>query len=289
MRVGDKVLLDNNSSVILHVLPDLSTKKDNLQKVLWEDIAGCAHAKKELLTMLTLLRKESKLLEAYGLRVPKGFLMYGPPGTGKTMLAKACATELGGNFIYISGTEILSKWVGDSEARIRDMFMQARHNLAATGQRSIIFVDEADAILGKRGGNGGLVSMEKTIVPTFLTEMDGLEDSPAIVILATNRPDTLDPAIVREGRLDKKILIDYPTFDEAKEVLILGFKGAPKQSTLISSLSSILEEKWKPSFSAAALIAITHTARQIAAERDEGAKCPSGISPSDLSLAFERH
>ena len=201
------------------------------------------------------------------------------------------ATEIEGNFLYVPGTEILSMWVGASEEKIRDLFSQAKDNLLRTGQQTVIFIDEADAVLSRRG-TGVSTDMEKTIVPTFLTEMDGLEKSAAIVILATNRPDTLDPAVVREGRIDKKIHIAPPTDVEAVDVLTIGLRKAPLADTLGVLTKAAVEEMkaLQLRLSGAALINATQTARQLAARRDmeAGSKTPSGIIKEDLCEAIRR-
>lgn len=195
------------------------------ESVEWERIGGLAAAKAELHEALVLPYTHSSTYGHYNKKLPKGILMWGPPGCGKTMLAKAAATELAkrcdsnapSGFIYIKGPELLSKYVGEAEARIRQIFNQAREHKAVYGVPAVIFIDEADAILSKRG-TGISSDMEKTIVPAFLAEMDGMEDSGAIVLLATNRPDQLDPAITRDGRIDRKIRIGRPDQAAAADI-----------------------------------------------------------------------
>lgn len=146
------------------------------------------------------------------------------------MLARAVATSVGAagenGFIYVKGVEVLSKWVGESEATVRSIFDRARDHNKRTGKMAVIFIDEADALLGCRsdGGTGRLTS---TLVPSFLAEMDGLDDSGAFVMLSTNRPDTLDPAIVRDGRIDRRIRVGRPNQASTAEIFRLAMRGRP--------------------------------------------------------------
>jgi proteasome-associated ATPase len=151
------------------------------------------------------------------------------------MIGKAAATAMADlhgasakstGFIYVKGPELLSMWVGSSESNIRSLFDQARRHKQKNGYPAIVFIDEADAILGKRGAQR-FEGMERTTVPMFLAEMDGLEDSGALVLLATNRPDTLDPAVVRDGRIDRKIHIARPTKTDAEEIFFGHAKKRP--------------------------------------------------------------
>lgn len=203
--------------------------------VSWDDIGGLEEAKKLMIEMVELPHTNPGIYQYYNKRLPKGVLLYGPPGCGKTLLGKAAAYSLAkiykgkaqtSGFIYIKGPEILNKFVGSSEESIRSIFIRAREHKKQFGFPATIFIDEADAILSKRG-SGISSDVEKTIVPMFLTEMDGLEDSGAFIILATNRPDILDPAVVRDGRIDRKIKITRPTKESAKEIFLLNVKKTP--------------------------------------------------------------
>ena len=177
--------------------------------------------------------KHKELYAKYGRKPTKGILLYGPPGNGKTMIGKAVASSISelydteeSGFIYIKGPEILNMYVGASEEKIRSIFSTARDFKKRTNCPAIIFIDEAEAILSKRG-SGKSSDVDKTIVPQFLSEMDGLEDSGAIVILTTNRPDMLDSAIVREGRIDKKIKVSSPDIESVEHILKMNFKNVP--------------------------------------------------------------
>jgi len=168
---------------------------------------------------------------------------------GKTMLGKATATSLAkihgeqatGGFIYVKGPEILNRFVGNSEEAIRSMFERSREHKRQTGSPAVIFVDEAESILCKRG-NDITTHIERTIVPMFLAEMDGLEDSGAVVLLATNRPDILDPAVVRDGRIDRKIKVTRPTRESAADIFRLCWRGKPTATSVDTLVRVGVEE-----------------------------------------------
>lgn len=237
LEKGDRVVLDDSAAVIVRNLgkEDERFSFTAETNVTWNEIGGLAEAKRQMIEAVELPHKNPDIFRFYGKRPVKGILLYGPPGCGKTMLGKATATALariynGGTksagFIYIKGPEILDRYVGVAEATIRQIFQRARKHKETHGYPAVVFIDEADAILAKRG-SGISSDIERTIVPMFLTEMDGLEDSGALVILATNRSDILDPAVVRDGRIDRKIKIDRPTRESAAEVFRLNLKRVP--------------------------------------------------------------
>jgi proteasome-associated ATPase len=232
---GDLVILDSTGSVVLYKLDQDEPRFAFTQNtnVSWEEIGGLADAKRIMREVVEGPVVHADLYAFYNKKPVKGVLLYGPPGCGKTMLGKATATALAklygvsnGGFLYVKAPEILSKYIGVAEATIRQIFEHARRFRLEHGYPAVVFIDEADAILGKRG-TGISSDIERTIVPTFLTEMDGLDTSGAVVILATNRPDVLDPAIVRDGRIDRKVKIDRPTSESAPEVFGLYLNGMP--------------------------------------------------------------
>ena len=183
-------------------------------KVRWEDIGGLDDVKQQLREAVEWQLKFPEVFEKLGIRAPKGILLFGPPGTGKTMLAKAVATESGANFIAVRGPEVLSKWVGESERAIREIFRKARMYAP-----SVIFIDEIDAIAPIRGASYDSGVTER-IVNQLLAEMDGIENLENVaVIAATNRPDILDPALLRPGRFEKLIYVPPPDKKARIEIL----------------------------------------------------------------------
>ena len=189
--------------------------------VKWEDIGALEEAKQELKEAVEWPLKFGKVFEHMNARPPKGILLYGPPGTGKTLLAKAVATESEANFISVKGPEFLNKWVGESEKAVRETFRKARQ-----ASPCVIFMDEIDSIAPERG-TGSDSNVTERVMSQMLTEMDGLEGlSDVVVIAATNRPDIMDPALLRPGRFDKSIYIGPP--DEASRKSIFGIHTKSK-------------------------------------------------------------
>jgi proteasome-associated ATPase len=234
---GDRVLLDSSYSIVLinHRKPAPRFTFTETTNVTWDDIGGLAEAKQSMIEAIEFPIIHAEQYGFYGKKPIKGAMLYGPPGCGKTMLAKATATSLSKlhkgasaktGFIYVKGPEILDKFVGVAEANVRGLFQQARKHKQEHGYPALIFIDEADAILGIRG-SGISSDIERTVVPMFLAEMDGLDDSGAIVLLSTNRPDTLDPAIVRDGRIDRKIKVTRPDAESVVDVFKLHLRGVP--------------------------------------------------------------
>ncbi|GME88068.1 unnamed protein product [Ambrosiozyma monospora] len=174
-------------------------------KVSWDDIGGQEDVKEQLKEMVELPITAAESFRRLGISAPKGLLLYGPPGCSKTLTAKALASESGLNFLAIKGPEIFNKYVGESEKTIREIFHKARMSAP-----SIIFIDEIDAIATNRDDDGsGHVS--KQVLNTMLNEMDGVEELKGVVIIgATNRPDVIDPALLRPGRLDTRVYVSPP-------------------------------------------------------------------------------
>jgi proteasome-associated ATPase len=234
-EAGSRIVLDASGFLAVE---DLGKTDNNYlreaTKISWDDIGGLYSAKEQMIEAVEQPMLHPEIYEAYSQEPIKGVLLYGPPGCGKTLLGKAAATSIAAShgaeastgFIYVKGPEVLSKWVGESEAKIRQLFAMARDHKAETGYPAVIFIDEADALLGRRG-RGVSSSVQGTIVPSFLAEMDGLDDTGALVLLATNMPNTLDPAVVRPGRIDRKIKISRPDRDSAKEILEIHLKNKP--------------------------------------------------------------
>jgi transitional endoplasmic reticulum ATPase len=190
--------------------------------VKWSEIGGLESVKRELQEAVEWPLKFSDLYKAIGYNMPKGVLLFGPSGTGKTLLAKAVATESEANFISVRGPELLSKWVGESERGVREVFRRARQAAPC-----IIFFDEIDSIAPVRGADGGGMVTER-VVSQLLTELDGIQSLQGVVVLAaTNRVDMVDPALLRSGRFDKIIAIPLPDDEARKQVLQIHMKGKP--------------------------------------------------------------
>jgi transitional endoplasmic reticulum ATPase len=191
-------------------------------KVTWNDVGGLEHAKQELREAIEWPLKYPDLFKATGIKPPKGILLYGPPGTGKTLLAKAVANEANANFISVKGPELLSKWVGESEKHVREMFRKARQVAPC-----ILFFDEIDALAPRRG-MGADTNVTERVVSQLLTELDGIEElKDVFVIAATNRPDMIDPALLRPGRIERHIYIPPPDKEGRKEIFKIHLRGKP--------------------------------------------------------------
>ncbi|GAM23714.1 hypothetical protein SAMD00019534_068890, partial [Acytostelium subglobosum LB1] len=192
-----------------------------IPKVYWSDIGGQHHIKEKLKEAIEWPLKHPEAFQRMGIKPPKGILLYGPPGCSKTLMAKALATESGLNFIAVKGPELISKWVGESERAVRDIFKKARSNAP-----SILFFDEMDGLAVSRSGEGS--GAVERVVSQLLNEMDGMQPLTNVTIVAaTNRPDLIDKAIMRPGRIDRILYISPPDFDSRKEILNIHLKKVP--------------------------------------------------------------
>lgn len=214
-------------------LREVYVQRPNVQ---WTDVGGLEEVKEELREAIEWPLKHADLFAQADITAPKGLLLYGPPGTGKTMLAKAVASTSQANFISIKGPEILSKWVGESEKGIREVFRNARQ-----ASPCVVFFDELDSVAPHRsGGEGGDSHVTERIVSQLLTEMDGLEDLKGVVVIgATNRPDIVDEALLRPGRFDRLLEIPLPDNDARKEILKIHTAKKPLDKTV--SLDKLVE------------------------------------------------
>ena len=191
--------------------------------VKWDDIGALAAVKQDLKEAVEWPLKYAKVFEHMGAKPPKGILLYGPPGTGKTMLAKAVATESEANFISVKGPEFLNKWVGESEKAVRETFRKARQ-----ASPCVVFMDEIDSIAPNRGSGSCDSNVTERVVSQLLTEMDGLEAlNNVVVIAATNRPDMIDPALLRPGRFDKSMLVAPPDEESREAIFGIHTRGKP--------------------------------------------------------------
>ena len=190
---------------------------DTNQRVTFKDVAGCKEAKEELAEIVDFLKNPKKFLDI-GARIPKGILLMGAPGTGKTLLARAVAGEARVAFFSISGSEFVEMFVGVGASRVRDLFLMAKKNSPA-----IIFVDEIDAVGRVRGvGAGGGNDEREQTLNQILVEMDGFEPNEKVIVMAaTNRPDVLDPALLRPGRFDRRVTLDLPDRKDREDILLV--------------------------------------------------------------------
>ena len=197
----------------------------------WEDIGGLQELKQHLKEAVEWPLKNPKMFTNMGIKPPRGILIYGPPGTGKTMLAKAVAHESEANFISVKGPEVINKYVGESEKAVRKIFEKARQ-----AAPTIIFFDEIDSIAPRRGADIGS-SVTERIVNTLLVEMDGLEElADVVVIAATNRPDLMDPSLLRPGRFDRIIAAPMPSKEARKAILQVHIGKVPTKDVDIDKL-----------------------------------------------------
>lgn len=215
-------ITDEKQKVILE--DDVSVDQNKIHKISYEDIGGLEEPIRKIREMVELPLRYPEIFERLGMQPPKGVLLYGPPGTGKTLFARAIASETSSHFINIGGPEIISKYYGESENRLREIFDEAKKQTP-----SIIFIDEIDSIAPKREETSG--DVERRIVAQLLSSMDGLEArGNVVVIAATNRPDSIDPALRRPGRFDREIEIGIPDISARHETLRIHTRGMPLNS-----------------------------------------------------------
>ncbi len=219
-----RVYVTDSTEVIVKSEPvreEVVARARKIPKVTWEDIGDLEEAKQKIREIVELPMKHPEIFKHLGIEPPKGILLHGPPGTGKTLLAKALANEIGAYFIVINGPEIMSKYYGESEQRLREIFKEAEENAPA-----IIFIDEIDSIAPRREEVTGEV--EKRVVSQLLTLMDGLKERGKVIVIgATNRPDAIDPALRRPGRFDREIEIPPPDKRARREILAVHTRNMP--------------------------------------------------------------
>ncbi|WP_225335938.1 CDC48 family AAA ATPase [Halomicrobium urmianum] len=220
---GLKVTRDDFEDVVDEVEPSaLRELNAEVPEVHWQDVGGLDDAKQELRESIVWPVQSPEKFDRLGIEPPSGVLLYGPPGTGKTLLAKAVATESNTNFVPVNGPEVLSKWVGESEEAIRELFEQARETAP-----TVLFFDELESLAGSRSGAAAGEGTER-VVNQLLTELDGLQTLEDVVVIgATNRPDILDPAVLRAGRFDRLVHVGPPDFDAREQILRVHTDGMP--------------------------------------------------------------
>ncbi len=264
---GNRVMSFGKSRAKLH--------SEEKIKVTFADVAGADEAKQELQEVVEFLKHPKKFNEL-GARIPKGVLLFGPPGTGKTLLARAVAGEAGVPFFSISGSDFVEMFVGVGASRVRDLFEQAKKNAPC-----IVFIDEIDAVGRQRGaGLGGGHDEREQTLNQLLVEMDGFGVNEGIIIIAaTNRPDILDPALLRPGRFDRQITVDRPDVNGRKEILKVHTKGKP----ISKEVDLDILARRTPGFTGADLSNMVNEAALLAARRNK-----KKVDMSELEEAIER-
>lgn len=249
--------------------------KDAGQRVVFADVAGAKEAKEELMEIVDFLKNPKKFLDI-GARIPKGILLMGAPGTGKTLLARAVAGEAGVPFFSISGSEFVEMFVGVGASRVRDLFQMAKRMAPA-----IIFVDEIDAVGRVRGtGVGGGNDEREQTLNQILVEMDGFDPTEKVIVMAaTNRPDVLDPALLRPGRFDRRVTIDLPDRKDRESILAIHARKKPLGPDV--DLSVIAERT--PGFSGAELYSLMNEGAILAAREDR-----KEVTQYDLIRSIEK-
>jgi len=253
----------------------ITDPNDKNNRVTFKDVAGCKEAKEELKEIVDFLKSPKKFLDI-GARIPKGVMLTGAPGTGKTLLARAVAGEASVPFFHLSGSEFVEMFVGVGASRVRDLFKMAKKAAPA-----IIFVDEIDAIGRTRGGGfgGGNDEREQTL-NQILVEMDGFEPNDKVIVMAaTNRPDVLDPALIRPGRFDRKVILDLPDRADREEIL----KIHAAQKPLAEDINLKLVAERTPGFSGADLYSLMNEGAILAARENR-----KKVFQFDLIRAIEK-
>lgn len=237
IRIGNADFEDALKDIHPSAMREVQIQKPNVK---WEDVGGLANVKDELSEAIEWPLKHADLFDEADVKPPKGILLYGSPGTGKTMIAKAVATNSEANFISVKGPELISKWVGESEKGVREVFRKARQ-----AAPSVIFFDEIDAIAPRRGGTIGDTNVTERVVSQLLTELDGLEDLRNVVTIgATNRIDIVDTALLRSGRFDRIVEVPIPDKQSRMEIFRILTKKKPLDTDVDLGKLVDLTEGW---------------------------------------------
>jgi cell division protease FtsH len=259
---------------------DKDKDKEKEPRTTFDDVAGVDEAKQELSEIIEFL-KEPKKFQKLGAKIPKGVLLVGPPGTGKTLLARAVAGEADASFLSISGSDFVEMFVGVGASRVRDLFEQARKHSASSNKGCIIFIDEIDAVGRQRGaGLGGGHDEREQTLNQLLVEMDGFDASEGVILIAaSNRPDVLDPALLRPGRFDRHIIVDAPDLIGREAILVVHLKGKP----VADDVDVKLIARRSPGFVGADIANMANEAALLAARKDK-----ETIEMEDFENAMDR-
>ncbi|NOS77173.1 MAG: AAA family ATPase [Nitrospira sp.] len=281
LKAGDELRIDPGHRIAIEKLEDRKAKThvlDEVPTVTWEQIGGQQEAISAIRKAIEYPLLHAETFQQFKFTQPKGFLLYGPPGCGKTLIGQAAAASLsklvsesmaaggktetlpaitGGAFLHIKGPEILNMWLGESERMVRDLFAKARAR-RREGALPFIFIDEAESILGTRRASRSF-NISSTLVPMFCSEMDGIESlRDVVIILASNRPDLIDPAVLRPGRIDRKIKVSRPNRESAAEILkvylteelpldssVIADRGGDKTKAFASLVDEVIDTIYK--------------------------------------------
>ncbi len=327
LKSGDEVRVDAGFRIALEALPHADSRDhylDNVPELPWEKVGGQDEALQAIKDAIELPLLHTELFEKYQHATPKGFLLYGPPGCGKTLIGKATAynltkqlraktgEEMKEYFMHVKGPEILNMWLGESERIVRDIFATAREK-RREGFLPFLFIDEAESILGTRRSSRHS-NILSTLVPMFCSEMDGIDTlGDVVIILASNRADLIDPAILRPGRIDRKIKVNRPNRDGAREIYRIYLTDDLPYDSANGSVDELIERLLDAQFarreenrfleitlrsgrkesiyrsdlfSGAIIASIVERAKSSAIKRAIAGEQPVGLSEADLQRAF---